>query len=264
MPIAYARAGTGPPLVLVHGYIGDGESTWRGQLRALSDEFTVIAWDVPGAGRSSDPPATWRMPEFADALARFIRGFELGPAHVAGLSWGGALALELHRRHPGVARSLTLASAYAGWAGSLPPEETDRRLRQVLDLADLPPDEFVGAVAPTMFSASAPAEAVDAFVAAARKFHPAGLRTMAHAVAEADLRDVLPTVDVPTLLLYGEHDVRAPREVAAAIHAGIPGSRLVVLPGAGHVCNVEAEETFNAELRAFLHAAQRAASAAGP
>jgi len=122
----------------------------------------------------------------------------------------------------------------------------------VLDLADLPPDEFVGAVAPTMFTASPPAEAVDAFVAAARRFHPAGLRAMAQAVAEADLRDMLPTVDVPTLLLYGEHDVRAPREVAEAIHAGIPGSRLVFLPDAGHLCHVEAEEAFNAELRAFL------------
>jgi len=77
---------------------------------------------------------------------------------------------------------------------------------------------------------------------------------MARAVAEADLRDVLPEVDVPTLLLYGEHDVRAPREVAEAIHAGIPGSRLVYLP-AGHLCNVEAAEEFNAEVRAFLQEA---------
>ena len=63
---------------------------------------------------------------------------------------------------------------------------------------------------------------------------------------------MLPGVDVPTLLLYGEEDVRAPREVAEAIYAGIPGSRLVFLPGAGHVSNVEAAERFNAEVRAFL------------
>jgi pimeloyl-ACP methyl ester carboxylesterase len=241
--------------VLLHGYVGDGESTWRPQLRALADEYTVIAWDAPGAGASSDPPETFRMPDFADALARFVESLELGAAHVAGLSWGGALALELYRRHAGLVRSLTLVSAYAGWAGSLPAEEVDRRLRQVLDLADLPPEEFVGAVAPTMFTDAAPAGTVDAFVATMMRFHPPGLRAMARAVAEADLRDVLPTVGVPTLLLYGEKDVRAPREVAEAIHAGIPGSRLVFLSGAGHICNVEAAEAFNAELRRFLRAA---------
>ena len=63
--IAYERAGNGPPLVLLHGYVGDGPTTWRRQLDALCDEFTVIAWDAPGAGRSSDPPersASMTMP----------------------------------------------------------------------------------------------------------------------------------------------------------------------------------------------------------
>jgi pimeloyl-ACP methyl ester carboxylesterase len=54
--IAYQRAGAGPPLVLLHGYVGDGPTTWRRQLEALSDQFTVVAWDAPGAGGSSDPP----------------------------------------------------------------------------------------------------------------------------------------------------------------------------------------------------------------
>jgi pimeloyl-ACP methyl ester carboxylesterase len=54
--IAYERAGSGPALVLLHGYVGDGPTTWRRQLDALSDEFTVVAWDAPGADRSTDPP----------------------------------------------------------------------------------------------------------------------------------------------------------------------------------------------------------------
>ena len=103
---------------------------------------------------------------------------------MAGLSFGDALALELYRRHPEVPRSLILASAYAGWAGSLPPDEVDRRLNQVLDLADLPPERFISAVEPTMFEGSTPPE----FLASLSQFHPAGLRAMARAVAEADLR----------------------------------------------------------------------------
>jgi pimeloyl-ACP methyl ester carboxylesterase len=209
----------------------------------------VIAWDGPGTGRSSDPPESFRMAEFADCLAAFIAALGLERPHVGGLSFGGALALELYRRHPGVPGSLILVSAYAGWAGSLPPDEVEHRLTQVLELADLPPERFVGAIEPTMFKDATPAD----ILASISDFHPAGLRAMARAVAEADLRDVLPEIAIPTLLLYGEHDVRAPLEVAEAIHGAIPRSRLVVLPGAGHICNIEAADRFNAELRAFLH-----------
>ena len=252
--IAFEWVGEGPPLVLLHGYVGDGRRTWARQLDALGDEFTVVAWDGPGTGRSSDPPESFRLHDFADCLARFIHALGLDRPHVAGLSFGGGLALELFRRHPALPRTLTLASAYAGWAGSLPADVVEQRLRQVLDLADLPPDRFLGVVGPTMFGPATPAEVANRFLANAAEFHPVGLRAMARAFAEADLRGVLPRIDVPTLLLYGDQDVRAPLEVAEELHAAIRGSRLVVLPGAAHVCSLDAPESFNAALRSFLRA----------
>ena len=254
--VAYERAGDGPLLILLHGYVGDGPGTWQRQLDGLSDEFTVVAWDAPGAGLSADPPPGFGLPEYADCLAGFVDALGLGRPHVAGLSFGGGLALELYRRHAALPRTLVLASAYAGWAGSLPPEVVEQRLRQVEQLADLPPDRFVGELAPTLFSRSAPAEMVEEFAANACGFHPAGLRAMARSFAAADLRDVLDTIDVPTLLLYGDKDVRAPLDVAEDLHAAIATSRLVVLPGVGHVVNIEAGERFNEELRAFLRAVQ--------
>jgi pimeloyl-ACP methyl ester carboxylesterase len=84
-------------------------------------------------------------------------------------------------------------------------------------------------------------------------FHPRGFRAMARASAE-DVRDVLPHVDVPTLLLYGDRDVRAPLTVGEALQAAISDARLVVLPEAGHVCNIEAPDEFNAAVRDFLDA----------
>ena len=238
-------------MVLLHGYVGD-RRMWRSQLDDISDEFTVVAWDAPGSGGSSDPPEEFPLSAFADCLAAFIDALELGRPHVVGLSFGGGLALELFRRHPGLPASLVLASAYAGWAGSLPPEVAEERLQQALRLADLPPDQLVNELMPTMFSDSAPAELVEEFAASMREFHPAGVRANSRAFAEADLRDVLPRVDVPTLLLYGDSDVRAPADVAHGLHAGIPGSRLVFIPAAGHVCNIDAPQSFNRELRAFL------------
>ncbi len=118
--IAYERAGDGPPLILLHGFVGDGRTLWRPQIEGLSDAFTVVAWDAPGAGRSSDPPEPFGVDAYADCLAGFIEGLGLEEPHVAGLSFGAALALALYRRHPVVPRTLILASAYAGWAGSLP------------------------------------------------------------------------------------------------------------------------------------------------
>ncbi len=80
---------------------------------------------------------------------------------------------------------------------------------------------------------------------------------MAHAFAEADLRDMLDTIEVPTLLVYGAGDERAPLSVAKALHEAIPASMLVVMPGLGHECYLEASETFDAEVRRFLRSPDR-------
>jgi pimeloyl-ACP methyl ester carboxylesterase len=249
--IAYERAGTGPPLILLHGYVGDGPTLWRRQLEEFCDEFTMVAWDAPGAGGSADPPESFGMAGYADCLAGFINRLGLERPHVAGLSFGGALALEFYRRHPAIPATLILASAYAGWGGSLPADVAEQRLQQALVLADLSPEEFVGTLLPTMFCQTTPPEAVDAFGASMLGFHPPGLRAMARASAE-DLREVLPHSNVPTLLVYGDKDVRAPLAVAEDLHAAISGSTLVALPDAGHLCNFEAPEAFNRAVRNFL------------
>ncbi len=260
--IAYRRAGVGPLLVLLHGLTLDSRE-WRRQLDELSDEFTVVAWDAPGSGRSSDPPETFRLPEYADSLAQFITALGFERPHVAGLSFGGAMALELYSRHPTIPRTLILASAYAGWAGSLPAEVVEPRVRGALRDADLPPEHWVRGFLPTLFSGSAQTEIVHEVRAIVSEFHPAGLRTGARALAEADLRDVLPRIDVPTLLLYGDQDVRSPLTVAEDLHAKIPRSRLVVISGVGHLIDVEAPERFNSEVRSFLRSVQGVAVTRG-
>jgi hypothetical protein len=82
--IAYDRKGEGPPLVLLHGYVGD-RRMWRTQIDGLSDEFTVVAWDAPGYGGSSDPPKAFRLSDFAECLAAFVDALGLGRPHVAGI-----------------------------------------------------------------------------------------------------------------------------------------------------------------------------------
>ena len=136
--------------------------------------------------------------------------------------------------------------------GGSAPEVVEARLTRVLEELERPPEEWVAGYLPEFLTAAAPAGLVEELRTMMCDLHPAGSRTMLLAMAGADLREVLPRIDVPTLLLYGELDTRAPLHVAEELHAGIPASRLVVLPGAGHAVNAERPDEFNAEVRAFL------------
>lgn len=251
MRIGFRRAGDGPPLALLHGGLADSR-VWQGQLTDLSDEFTVVAWDAPGCGESSDPPDDFRLGDYADSLAGLIDALCLQRPHVLGHSFGAGLALELYRRHPELPRSLVLTGAYAGWAGSLSPEEVEKRLRLALEVAELLPDRFLPQSILGLFSDLIPPERSQELAAVMSEARPVGTRVMAHAFAEADLRDVLPQMQVPTLLLCGEADERSPLPVAHELHAAIPTSRMVVLPGLGHESFVEAPDRFNAEVRTFV------------
>jgi pimeloyl-ACP methyl ester carboxylesterase len=250
--IAYRERGSGWPLVLLHGWPLDSREWWR-QLDGLSDAFRVVAWDAPGAGASSDPPETARLADWADWLAEFIEALDLAPAHVAGLSFGGGLALQLFHRHPEIVRSLVLVSAYAGWSGSLAPEEVQRRLDLMLRNTELPPEQWGPALIETLLPEGSSAELADELATMIADVHPAATRTALQAFAEADLSDMLAEeVDVPTLLLYGEVDVRSSRRVWEPIHEAIAHSRLVVIPSVGHMVDMQAAERCNAEIRAFV------------
>lgn len=251
--IAYRRVGAGEPLVLLHGGFSDSRE-WRGQLDGLSDRYDVIAPDLPGSGSSSDPPPGWTLADYARALAEFLFALGITRAHVGGLSFGSMYALVLQRYYPGLPTSLVLASAYAGWAGSLPPDEVERRTQTVLSLLDRPLGPWVDEFLATLFEDDVAPEVVEESRTIMADVHPEGAREVVLAFATADLRDVLPTISVPTLLLYGDRDRRSPIHVAHELHAQIPGSRLVVMPGVGHAANVEAPDRFNDEVRAFLGA----------
>lgn len=199
--VGFQQVGSGPPIVLLHGGFGFDSRSWRPQLEALADEFTVVAWDAPGAGRSSDPPVDFRMPDYADCLAGFIAALGLDWPHIVGISWGAALAIELYGRHPAIPRTLVLAGAYAGWAGSLSADVVGQRLRILLADLERPPAEWARAYLPGLLTEAAPEEMADSVLALMCDARPAGSRVMLHAMAEADLRDVLPRIEAPTLLL---------------------------------------------------------------
>jgi pimeloyl-ACP methyl ester carboxylesterase len=250
--IAYHRAGAGPALVLVHGATEDGRG-WQPQLEALADEFTVVAWDQPGAGSSDDPPAGFGLADYGLCLAGLVDALDLGPAHVAGLSWGGTVAQELYRHRPELVATLILADSYAGWKGSLPPEEVRARVEGVRAMVAAPAEEFDPTL-PGLFAGEPPAEFVPLLERMAADVRPTCLGDQLLVMAAADQRDLLPRIAVPTLLIWGELDRRSPLSVAHQLEAAIPDTELVVFPDCGHVSNLEAPERFNAAVRDFCRA----------
>jgi pimeloyl-ACP methyl ester carboxylesterase len=252
LEIAYERVGEGPPLVFVHGAASHGR-LWQPQLAALADEYTVVAWDEPGAGRSSDVPANFGLVDYANCLAALLEALALGPAHVAGLSWGGTLVQELYRHHPGLVATLILADTYAGWKGSLPEHEVRARVAGVHRILEAPPEDFDPTL-PGLFAGDPPAEFVPLLEEIAAAVRPESLRTQTLVMAEADERDLLPHIAVPTLLIWGELDVRSPLTVARQFEEAVPDTKLVVIPGCGHVSNLERPEQFNEAVRDFCRA----------
>ncbi len=255
LDVAYRRAGAGPAIVLAHGGASDGRE-WGPQLDGLADEFTVVAWDEPGSGGSSDLPPDFGLGDFADALAGLIEALDLAPAHVGGLSWGGTLVLELYRRRPDLVGTLILCDTYAGWKGSLPAAEVEARVAGVMRSLEAPPEEFDAASAlPGLFAAEPEPEVVAELEAIMAETRPDSLRQEIVAMAATDQRDLLPRVAVPTLLVWGAEDARSPvATVARQFEEAIPGAELVVIPGAGHMANLEQPAEFNGAVRAFCRA----------
>ncbi len=252
LEVAYTRAGEGPPLVFVHGAAEDGR-VWQPQLAALADEFTVVAWDEPGAGSSSELPPDFGLTDYADCLAGLIDALALGPAHVAGISWGGTVAQELYRHHPRLVATLLLVDTYAGWKGSLPAGEVRARVTGARQMLARPAEEF-DPTFPGLFAGDPPAEFVPLLEAVGAAVRPRSLETQLAAMAAADQRDLLPRIEVPTLLIWGELDARSPLSVARQFERAVPDTKLVVIPACGHVCNLERPAHFNAAVREFCRA----------
>lgn len=248
--IAYREAGEGAALVLLHGFLCDSRC-WRRQLGDLSDHFRVVAWDAPGAGSSSDPPETFTTTDYARCLAGFLDAVGIMRAHVVGLSWGGILAQEFYRLYSDRLDRLVLADTYAGWKGSLPEQVWKERLAACLNDSTGPPDTLVTKLLPGMFTDAVPEAVREELSSIMSEFHPVGFRVMARSSADMDTRDLLPTIDVPTLVLWGDDDRRSPMQVAEQLQAAIRSSELAIIAGAGHVSNMERPEAFSAHVRRF-------------
>jgi pimeloyl-ACP methyl ester carboxylesterase len=248
--VAYRRAGQGPPLVLLHGFLCDSRC-WRQQLQMLADQFTVIAWDAPGAGLSSDPPDPFTISDWSHCLATFLNRIGIDQAHILGLSWGGLLAQEFYRLYPARILRLILADTNPGWKGSFPESVCQQRLARCERDSLLPPEELANQWVPEMFTESASQDLREELTAVISEFHPLGFRLMAKSLADTDMTDLLAQIQLPTLVIWGDDDRRCPVSIANTLRDAIPNAELALIANAGHISNMEQPDVFNAHVQHF-------------
>lgn len=242
--IGYEDAGSGLPVVFLHGFPHD-RSLWAPQIGALVDRCRCIAPDLRGFGES-EVRGPYSMARYADDVVALLDMLQIERAVIAGLSMGGYVAFEFWRRHRARVRGLILADTRAG-----------------VDSAE-------GRAKREAMNATVRAEGVEAIVDAqlsgmlgktTREKHPVLVdsvkRMLSRAPAEGvigaleamlcreDSTAMLVGIDVPTMVVVGEEDVLTPPAEARAMHSAIRGSRLEILPGAGHLSNLERPASFN-------------------
>ena len=249
----YVHAGRGVPLLMVHGYPLD-HAVWQPQMNRLSDIAQVIMPDLRGFGSSDAPEGVYTMDTHADDLAALLNALKIEQAVICGLSMGGYIVLAFWRKYATRVRGLILvdtragADAPAARQARLNTAEQVRRQGTAFVVQDMLPRLLAES---TRQSRSDLVESVHAMML---RQSPTGIIGAQLGMAERpDSTPTLPTITVPTLVVFGAEDVIAPVETEGrSLADAIPGAKLVVIPNAGHLSNFEQPEAFNTAVCEFL------------
>lgn len=250
--LAWTDEGQGLPVVLLHAFPMN-RRMWEPQVRALRARHRVIAVDLRGHGGSDAPLWRYSMDEFADDVAGLLDHLGIERAVLVGLSMGGYILFAFWRRHAARVRALVFADTRA-----TPDDEPGRAKRIAMAQAAHRegPQAVADAMMPILLSPASRTGRPD-LVTLVREIigstPVSGILGDLMALHDRpDSRPTLPTIARPALVIVGEQDSGTPPSDARVIAEGIPGARLEVIPGAGHLSNLERPDLFNRALSEFL------------
>jgi pimeloyl-ACP methyl ester carboxylesterase len=253
--INYDVQGAGEPLLLIP-YLAADHACYAFQLPAYTEHFSCIAVDLPGSGESDKPRGPYATETYADQLAAFLGAIGIESAHVAGVSLGAAAAMHLAARHPALVRTLSLHSAW---------DRTDVYLQTILEMwrslaRGLPAvaDAVIQGIFPLCFTPEMYDERPDYARALAdfvrgRPAQPLeAFLSQTEAVLAHDASAVLRSVEAPTLITFGAHDLVTSTRFAEPLTGAIADSELVVFDHLSHGALHEDPDAFNSSTLDFL------------
>jgi 3-oxoadipate enol-lactonase len=252
--IEYDARGEGPAVLLLHAF-PLGLFMWDAQVEALAATHRVVRFDARGFGGSAPGDGALTMERIADDGAALLDHLGIERAVVGGCSMGGYAAFAFVRRHPQRLTGLVLQDTRAGAdTAEARANRATLAAKVLVEGASAAAEAFL----PKLVGETTRRDRPD-LVASLRErilaTSPPGIaNALSGLAARADSRETLPTIAVPTLVLVGAEDVLTPPPEAATMAAAIPRARLDVIPGAGHLSNLENPAAANAALRAFLAA----------
>jgi 3-oxoadipate enol-lactonase len=245
--LAYEELGDGGDrtLVLLHS-LGADRRMWEACAQALQDEHRILLPDTRGHG-ASGPAHRASVEQWVDDLEVVLDAAQADRVVLVGVSLGGIQALAFAAAHPGRVQGLVVADSFVG----LPPETAGAKINNLRRQAtQLPMSEVADRYVADTFQAP----------------YPLGARAVREALAGIDrdsyvaaveacfgvrIRDRLPHVDAPALVLWGDRDGKTPRHLSEQIADGLPAARLKVIPDAGHLSNIDNPDAFAAAVRTF-------------
>jgi len=248
-----AQRGAGKPLVLVHGFPLD-HTMWAAQMAALSSRHLVLAPDLRGFGASGVTSGTVTMEQYADDLAALLDAMQIRePVTFCSLSMGGYVAWQFVARHrPRLARLILCDTR----AAADTPDAAAGRLKTAERVLAEGAQVVADAMLPKLFAPQNLARNAD-YVQATREVilrtPPEGIAAALRGMAQRkDVTSQLATIDVPTLVLCGEHDGISPPAEMRQIAAAIPGAEYVEIADAGHMAPLENPLAVNAKIASFM------------
>jgi pimeloyl-ACP methyl ester carboxylesterase len=249
--LAFADVGRGLPVVLLHAFPLN-RSMWEPQIAALLGECRCLVPDLRGFG-DSPMSGPYTMDRYADDIAALLQSQQIDRAVVAGLSMGGYVALALWRRHRHLIRALVLAD-------TRPTADTPEGAAKRLELMELARTDGVDAVVAKQLPGLIGKSTREKQPGLVDRIKSELVRSSVEGIAGAldamrtrpDSSPLLAGINVPTLVIVGEEDAITPVQDARIMHAAIPGSRLEIIPEAGHLSNLERPAAFNTAMSDFV------------
>ena len=260
--LRYDRAGTGPTVLLIHGWLGN-RSFWERQVMALRDRFTVVTVDLRGHGESSPPRVGYTIGGMAADLEQLVRAIGAQKVALVGWSMGGMIAQELARRLGDRVTALVLVGTTAGaLADPKNPNGNPALAAEIQAGVNADFRTFVRSFAATIFKAGSASPLVAWTTSQMLRTPPHAAQACIENILATDLREKLSALKMPTLIIHGRHDQQFPVAMAEELKKGIKGAQLVLFEESAHSPHLEEPDRFNEVVGAFLGAGVPAAQPA--